>query len=110
MKAFLTISLLVVAGIWFAFAKPEQGVPDINKGKVVVQLNYDWNKLNSYQWKTTSGVNYYYLSIDKFPDLKSKMKIKTVPTIIVLNNGQELKRIEGGLMMRIETQQNEILK
>ena len=110
MKAIITISFLVVAGIWFAFAKPDQGAPDINKGKVVVQLNYDWNKLNSYQWKTTSGVSYYYLSIDKFPDLKSKMKIKTVPTIIVLNNGQELKRVEGGLMMRIETQQTEILK
>jgi len=110
MKAFLAILLLAAVGVWFAFAKPDQGAPDINKGKVVVQLNYDWNKQNSYQWKLVNGISYYFLSLDKFPELKTKMKIKTVPTIIVLNNGQEEKRVEGGLMMRIEAQQNEILK
>ena len=110
MKAIITISFLVVAGIWFAFATPEQGVPDINKGKVVVQLNYEWNKQNSYQWRPANSVNYYFLSLDKFPELKSKMKIKTVPTIIVLNNGQEIKRVEGGMMMKITSTQSEILQ
>ena len=110
MKAFLIISSLAVIGAWFGFRTPEQGVPDINKGKVVVQLNYEWNKQNSYYWKQVNGVNYYYLSLDKFPDLKSKMKIKTVPTIIILNNGQESKRVEGGLMMKINNTQSEIIK
>jgi thiol-disulfide isomerase/thioredoxin len=110
MKAFLIILALLSTAIWFGFKKPEQGVPDINKGKVVIQLNYDWNKQNSYQWKVVNGVSYYFLSLDKFPDLKAKMKIKTVPTIIVLNNGQEAKRVEGGLMMKITSAQSEIMK
>lgn len=110
MKAFLIILSLAVIGAWFGFSAPEQGVPDFNKGKVVIQLNYEWNKQNSYYWKQVNGVNYYYLSLDKFPELKSKMNIKTVPTIIVLNNGQEAKRVEGGLMMKINNTQSEIIK
>lgn len=110
MKTFLIIIALLSTAIWFGFKKPEQGVPDINNGKVVVQLNYEWNKQNSYCWKQVNGVNYYYLSLDKFPELKSKMKIKTVPTIIVLKNGQEAKRVDGGMMMKITSAQSEIIK
>ena len=110
MKAIITISLLVVAGIWFVFATPDQGAPNLNDGKTVVQINYDWNKVNTYQWKTVNGVKYYFLSLDKFPELKDKMNIKTVPTIIVLNNGQEIKRVEGGMMMKITSPQSEILQ
>ena len=110
MKTFLTIASLTFIGAWLGFKQPQPGVPNLNQGKTVVQLNYEWNKANNYPWKTINGINYHYLSLDKFPELKSKMKIKTVPTIIVLNNGQELKRIEGGLMMKISSSQNEIIQ
>ena len=110
MRAFLLILALLSTAIWFGFKKPEQTVPDFNKGKAVVQLNYEWNKQNVYQWKTISGVRYYFLSLDKFPELKDRMKIKTVPTIVVLNNGQEVKRFEGGLLMKITSLQSEIIK
>jgi thiol-disulfide isomerase/thioredoxin len=110
MKNFLAIVSLAVIGIWFGFKKPEQGVPNLNDGKTVVQINYEWNKANTYQWKTVNGVKYYFLSLDKFPELKDKMKVKTVPTIIVLNNGHEVKRLEGGLMMKISNPQSEIIK
>jgi hypothetical protein len=109
MKTFLAIGFIAAIGSWFGMTSVEQ-VPDITKGKVVVQLNYEWNKSNNYQWKPTTGITYFYLSLDKFPELKAKMKIKTVPTIIVLNNGIESKRIDGGLMMRIEKAQAEIIK
>jgi len=110
MKTFLIIASLTFIGAWFGFKKPEQGVPNLSQGKTVVQLNYEWNKANTYQWKVVNGVNYYYLSLDKFSELKDKMKVKTVPTIIVLNNGHEIKRVEGGLMMKISNPQNEIIK
>ena len=109
MKTFLSITFIAAVCSWFGMTSV-QPVPDISKGKVVVQLNYEWNKQNSYQWKPTNGISYFYLSLDKFPELKAKMKIKTVPTIIVFNNGIESKRIDGGLMMRIETAQAEIIK
>jgi hypothetical protein len=111
MKKFLAIFIsLPILLLWISFSKPEQGLPDINKGKVVVQLNYEWNKQNSYQWRQVSGVSYCFLSLDKFPELKDKMKVKTVPTIIILNNGREAKRVEGGLLMKITSAQSEIMQ
>ena len=110
MKTFLVIISITFIGAWFGFKKPAQGVPNLSQGKTVVQINYEWNKVNTYQWKTVNGVKYYFLSLDKFPELKDKMKVKTVPTIIVLNNGQEVKRTEGGLMMKISNPQSEILQ
>jgi thiol-disulfide isomerase/thioredoxin len=108
MKIFLTIASLSFIGAWFGFSQPQPGVPNLTQGKIVIQMNYEWNKANTYQWKPSSNVKYYYLSLDKFPELKAKMKIKTVPTIIVLNNGQEIKRLEGGMLMKITNPQQEI--
>jgi len=84
--------------------------PDITKGKVVVQFNYDWNKQNTYKWTPMPGVKYYYMSLDKFPELKSKMKITTVPTVIVFLEGKEIGRVDGGLNMSIIAPQNQIIK
>lgn len=85
--------------------------PDLSRGRHVVQLNYDWNKSNTYRWTPTAHANYWYMSLDKFPELKSKMKIKTVPTIIVIDNGREVKRYEAELStMRINVPQLEIIK
>lgn len=85
--------------------------PDLSRGRHVVQLNYDWNKANTYQWKPTAHANYWYMSLDKFPELRTKMKIKTVPTIIVIDNGREIKRYEAQIStMRINVPQLEIIK
>ena len=91
--------------------QPTQSVqPDISIGKVVVQFNYDWNKQNTYKWTPMDGVKYYYMSLDKFPELKSKMKITTVPTVIVFLEGKEIGRMDGGLNMSITEPQSKILK
>jgi hypothetical protein len=115
MKTIATV--LMIALISFFFFKknnnqssPNQ-MPDLKNGKAIVQLNYEWNKANTYKWVNTSGVKYYYLSLDKFPyEVKEQFKIKAVPTIIVLNNGKEVKRYDGGMMMKIDVPQSEILK
>jgi hypothetical protein len=94
----------------YAPQKIQSGQPDISKGKVVVQFNYDWNKQNTYKWTPMDGVKYYYMSLDKFPELKSKMKITTVPTVIVFLEGKEIGRMDGGLNMSITEPQSKILK
>lgn len=114
MKNLLVVSLIgLVAsllGIRAITQKQPEPMPNLSVGKNIVQLNYDWNKVNTYPWKQTPGVKYYYLSLDKFPELKNKMKITSVPTIIVLESGREIKRFEGGMMMKIGVPQTEIIK
>lgn len=115
MKTITTV--LLVALISFFFLKNSQppsqraSMPDLTKGKTVVQLNYEWNKENTYKWVNTPGVKYNYLSLDKFPpQVKDQLGVKAVPTIIVFNNGKEIKRYDGGMMMEIKVPQSEILK
>lgn len=110
MKGYLLI-VLFGACTWFCFTQPAQPeLPNLTEGRCVVQLNSEWNKANTYRWFNMPSTKYYYLSLDKFPELKNKMHIKSVPTIIVLQNGREVKRYEGGLMMKIEVPQQEILR
>ena len=110
MKTFLIICGVSVVGGIIAFFKAEQQpvLPDLTSGKCIIQLNYGWNKSNDYIWKSTPAMRYYYISLDKFPDLRIKMKIKTVPTLIVLQDGKEVKRYEGALLMKISETQSQI--
>lgn len=115
MKTITTVLIITLVGVlFFNKSNPNQQpstMPDLTKGKTIVQLNYEWNKENTYKWVNTPGVKYNYLSLDKFPpQVKEQLKIKTVPTIIVFNNGREIKRYDGGMMMEIKVPQSEILK
>lgn len=112
MKHILILATIAVTGIFGIGAITEQPepMPNLSVGKNIVQLNYEWNKPNTYLWRNTPGIKYYYLSLDKFPELKSKMKITSVPTILVLENGREIKRFEGGMMMKVNVPQTEIIK
>ena len=111
MKTFLGILSITLIAAFFSFQPgPQTQMPDLSSGRCVVQINSDWNKQNNYRWMNVPSVKYYYLSLDKFPELKNKIRIKSVPTIIVLQDGKEVKRFEGGLMMQVATPQQEIIK
>ena len=115
MKTIATVLILALISLFFiknSQPKPQgNAMPDLTKGKTVVQLNYEWNKDHTYRWVNTPGVNYYYLSLDKFPPyIKDQLKVKAVPTIILFNNGKEVKRVDGGMLMEIKVPQSEILK
>jgi thioredoxin 1 len=47
--------------------------------------------------------------MDKYPELKNKMNIKSLPTIIIYENGKEVKRIDGGVLFKINQTQTQIL-
>lgn len=69
------------------------------RGLVCVQYNADWNAQNRYP--DVPGMKNYYVDISKDPQQKEKMKIKTLPTLVFLKDGKEIKRIDGGLMFKI---------
>lgn len=72
-------------------------------GTVVFQFNSAWNSINEYKWVETFKAKYFEVDIDKNPKFKIKYNIKSLPTIIIFKNGQEVKRYEGGLQMKITT-------
>jgi len=77
--------------------------------KVVVQFNSEWNKHNEFIWKPTPGIEYFKVDLDKNPSYKHSIKINSLPTIIIYENGKEVKRHEGGLQMKILVSQQIML-
>lgn len=81
--------------------KPQTLEASINQATTVVQFNSEWNKSNEFRWVDIPGVRYYYLDLDKYPTYRDKMNITSLPTVLIFKQGKEVKRYEGGLMMKI---------
>ena len=79
------------------------------KGLAVVQYNADFNKNNSVKnLQRLSDARIFNAWIDKQPELKTENRIKSVPTIILYNDGEEVRRWEAGIMMKLDITHHEI--
>jgi len=96
MKKFLTIILLSIS------------INIISQIKVV-QFNANWNTANGVTWLnklTDCGTDQIDIVINK--EAQSKYKIVVVPTIVVFNHGEEVKRFQANIMMNMEAKLEDI--
>ncbi len=78
-------------------------------GLVVIEFNAGFNAANKYEsLNNLSGARLYRIDIEKNPSLKTKYKIKSVPTIVLFRDGAEQWRWAAGLDMRIHVHWREI--
>jgi thioredoxin-related protein len=50
----------------------------------------------------------YRISIEDYPELAESYKIKVLPTIIVFNKTEQIKRFTGNLMFKLDVEKKEI--
>ena len=96
MKTLLTTISLLVSIICFSQVK-------------VIQFNANWNSANSVKWLsdlTDCKTDQIDIAINK--DAQAKYKIVVVPTIIVFNHGEEVKRYQANIMMKMEAKLDEV--
>ena len=96
MKKFLTIILLSIS-------------LNIISQIQVVQFNANWNSANGVTWLnklTDCGTDQIDIVINK--EAQSKYKIVVVPTIVVFNHGEEVKRFQANIMMNMEAKLEDI--
>lgn len=96
MKTLLTIVSLFLSIICFSQVK-------------VIQFNANWNTANSVKWLsdlTDCKTDQIDIAINK--DAQAKYKIVVVPTIIVFNHGEEVKRYQANIMMKMEAKLEDI--
>ena len=82
MKNLLLLMFLSISTICFSQVK-------------VIQFNANWNSANSVNWLsklTDCRTDQIDIAINK--DAQAKYKIVVVPTIIVFNHGEEVKRYQ----------------
>ena len=75
----------------------------------VIQFNANWNTTNGVKWLdqlTDCKVKEICIVADK--TAQSKYKIVVVPTIIVLNHGEEVKRYQANIMMKMEARLEDV--
>jgi RecA-family ATPase len=75
----------------------------------VVQFNANWNAANGVNWLnklTDCKVAQIDIATDKAS--QAKYKIVVVPTIIVFEHGEEVKRYQANIMMQMETKLEDV--
>lgn len=76
---------------------------------VVKHFNASWNNTNNVTWlRKLADCDVKYYDLTKYPKLKTKYKIVALPTIIVFVDGEEKKRYQANIMMRIEAEQEDV--
>ena len=75
----------------------------------VVQFNANWNSANGVNWLsklTDCKTNQVDIATDKAA--QAKYKIIVVPTIVIFNHGEEVKRFQANIMMKMEAKLEDI--
>ena len=101
MKKFLLLILLFISSIGVS-----QDFPD---GMVVVEFNASFNKSNEVTWLSKlSDCEVERVDITADARWSKEYKIVVVPTIVIFNNNEEVKRFQANIMMTMEATKSEV--
>ena len=79
----------------------------INTGIVIVEFVASFaDKFED--WKDIEDGVYYRVDIEKYPELKKKYKVISIPTIIVFNNGSKELTYRANIMLELDVTADEI--
>mgnify|MGYP003114140190 FL=1 len=80
----------------------------VNAQVTAIHFNADWNDANKVEWfGKLSDVEKDNMDISE-GDCQKKYKIAVVPTIIVFDDGEEVKRFQADLSFKIQATRNEV--
>ena len=95
MRVFLTIIAVLLCAVCFCQVK-------------VVHFNAGWNSANDVEWfNKISDAGKEELSIDD-QDIQKKYAIAIVPTIIIFDDGEEVKRFQADLSFKMAATREEV--
>ena len=78
-------------------------------GLCVVQFNAEWNAGKSVDWLgDLTDCKIKEIDIAKDTKAAGTYKIVVVPTIVIYNNGEEVKRIQANIMMEMEATKKDV--
>ena len=76
---------------------------------VVTHFNAEWNDPNKAEWVgDLTDCDITYVDIAKSPKLQQKHKVVVVPTIIIFQDGEEIKRYQAGISFKMLATRDEL--
>ena len=101
----LTFTLFLFTTVVHVPAPPTELV----EGVCVIEFNASFNASNSVIWMDKlSDCKGKRVDIGLSPAMQKEHKIVVVPTIIIFNEGVEVKRFQANIMMQLEATQDDI--
>jgi|TARA_R110001583_G_scaffold92598_2_gene235180 hypothetical protein len=76
----------------------------------VIHFNSEWNENNNFDISVLKDCDIDSIVICHSPELQEKHEIKSVPTVIIFDDDEEVKRFEANIMMKIEATKKDIQK
>ena len=75
----------------------------------VTHYNAGWNSANEVEWvEKLSDCDIAYVDVAKSPDLQKKHNVVVIPTIIVFQDGEEIKRFQADLSFKMAATKKEV--
>ena len=75
----------------------------------VTHFNAEWNNTNKAEWVgDLTDCEITYVDIAKSPKLQIKHKVVVVPTIIIFQDGEEIKRYQADISFKMLATKNEL--
>lgn len=110
MKTLFTVCLLALFSTAIYVSLPEPISPSTSDiGVCVTEFNASFNKSNSVDWlDQLNDCKGRRIDIAAEPAMQKEHKIVVVPTIIIFNNGEEIKRFQANILMQLEATQEEV--
>ena len=79
----------------------------INTGIVIVEFVASF--VEPFEgWQEIKDGEYYRVDIEKYPELRKKYKVRSVPTIVVFNNGMKELVYKANIMLELDVTADEI--
>ena len=101
MKKLIFLIAFIISTVSFA--------QDFPSGMVVVEFNASFNKTNEVAWlPKLSDCETQRVDIAADSRWASEYKIVVVPTLVVFNNNEEVKRFQANIMMTMEATKEEV--
>lgn len=79
-----------------------------SQGIVIVEFYASWNDANSVPIKKLSDSKKYRVSMDTDMSLLTKYNVMGVPTVVMYQNGKEIKRWKPNVMMQLDAKLSDI--
>ena len=89
---------------WFLMLTPTYSQILNGEGLEIVQFNASFNNINRVNWLPSLSDCSVLPDVDILvsKNLQKKNSIEVVPTIILFNDGEEVKRFQANIMMALE--------
>ena len=78
------------------------------QGIVLVEFWASFNSVNEINLKKIYDCKKYRVDMSQDPSLMTKHNVMAVPTVVIYNNGKEVKRFLPGLMLKLDVDVKEI--